>query len=359
MALAHWFPRARAGVAAALASLSALLCGVVGASAQGDNGQPGETGWQLCNATSYIISAAVGRPEATGITVQGWTKLQPGACETALPGPLQPGVHFLYARTSDAHRGGAKHWGGDHALCIDPTGSFQVENPPNCSDFGLEERRFSPVMVERRNRWKTTLTETDRYTLKKAKAAGVQRLLIDAGIYTGRIDGLLQRRTRSAIGAFLTENGLSESTSDTDLIDLLELSAIDRARTVGFSLCNRTDDRIWSAIARRRGDAWESRGWWLLEGGGCARAIDEALVQSDFYVYGELERPDGDIQRLTRAADAFCVARSKFAIAGRDNCEAGLYRTELFAKTRAPLDGRLVFEFFERDFDPPLETGGD
>ncbi|MEM7766628.1 MAG: DUF1036 domain-containing protein [Pseudomonadota bacterium] len=344
-------------MAMALATAWLAIAGPVTRTAVAQAPVAAAEGWRLCNATSYIVAAAVGRPEAGGITVQGWTKLRPGSCETALAGPLQPGVHFLYARTSDAHRGGAKHWGGDHPLCVDPTGSFQVENPPSCNDFGLEERRFSPVMIERRNRWQTTLTETDRYTLDKAKAAGVQRLLIDAGVYTGRIDGLLQRRTRSAIGEYLTENSLPASTPDNDLIDLLELSAIDRSRTVGLSLCNRTDHRVWSAIARRRGDEWESRGWWLLESGGCARAIDEALVQSDFYVYGEMERDDGETRMLTRAADGFCVARSKFAVSGRDNCEAGLYRTALFAKTPTPEDGRLVFEFFDRDFDEPADTG--
>ncbi|MEO1786704.1 MAG: DUF1036 domain-containing protein [Pseudomonadota bacterium] len=320
-------------------------------------GGPAGEGWRLCNATSYIVNASVGRPEASGVTVQGWTKLRPGSCETALPGPLTPGIHFLYAKTSDGHRGGTKHWGGDHGLCIDPTGSFQVENPPNCNDFGLEERRFSPVMIERRNRWQTTLTETDLYSLEKAKAAGVQRLLIDSGVYTGRIDGLLQRRSRSAIGEFLSENDLPSDTSDDELIDLLEQSAINRAGTVGLTLCNRTDNRLWSAIARRRGEEWESRGWWLLEAGGCARAIDEPLVQSDFYVYGELEDEDGNLRTLTRAADSFCVSRSKFAISGRDDCEAGLYRTTLFTKTRTPEDGRLVYEFFDRDFDPPTGRG--
>lgn len=355
MALERLSPRLATLTALALVVLLLIAGGRQPALAQAADEAEG---WRLCNATSYIVQAAVGRPEAGGVTVQGWTKLRPGSCEIALRGPLQPGVHFLYARTSEAHRGGARHWGGDHALCIDPTGSFQVENPPSCGDFGLEERRFTPVLIERRNEWQTTLTETDRYTLDKAKAAGVQRLLIDAGVFTGRIDGLLQRRTRSAIGDFLEENNLPADTADDDLIDLLELWATDRARMVGFSLCNRTDQRIWSAVARRRGDEWESRGWWLLEAGGCARVIDESLVQSDFYVYGEMEDEGGEVATLTRATDGFCIARAKFAIVGREDCEASLYRTALFAKTPAPQDGRLVFEFFARDFEPVGEAEG-
>ena len=336
-------------------SARALLALVLMALASGIGRAQAEDGWQVCNATSYIVSVAVGHPDNQKVVVEGWTKLRPGACETALQGTLQPGVHFLYAKTSDAHRGGTQHWGGDHPLCIDPTGSFSVENPPDCSEFGLEERRFRPVLVERRGSWQTTLTETERYSLQKAEAAGIQRLLIDAGVFSGRVDGLLQRRTRAAIGEFLNENNLPDSTSDADLIDLLEQSAVDRAQVVGLSLCNRTNKRIWSAIARRRGEAWESRGWWLLEAGGCARAIDEPLVQTDYFIYGEMEEGD-QIRTLTRAADSFCVSTSKFAITGRDDCEAGFYRSADFTKAATPEDNRLVYEFFERDFDPPKDA---
>ena len=35
--------------------------------------QAGE-GWELCNRTSYIIQAAVGLTQATGVSVDGWTR---------------------------------------------------------------------------------------------------------------------------------------------------------------------------------------------------------------------------------------------------------------------------------------------
>lgn len=310
-----------------------------------------EKGWRLCNQTSYVIEAAVARPEGQGIIVEGWTKLRPGACDYAITGTLTPGLHFLYGRSSSAHRGGARHWGGDQKLCIDPTGSFSVENPPDCANYGLEQRRFRPVLIERRTRWQTTFTETNEYTLEKAEAAGVQRLLEDAGIFSGRVDGLLGRKTRAAISEFLKINELPADTSDADLIDLLEQAAIDRAREVGFMVCNRTGQRVWSAIARRRGEDWESRGWWQLEAGGCARVIDEPLVQTDYYVYAEMETGDGRVRTLKRASENFCVARPKFAITGREDCEAAAYRTAQFTAAPPPKDKKLVFEFFERDFD--------
>jgi len=308
-------------------------------------------GWKLCNQTSFIIESAVGKPEGQGVVVEGWTKLRPGACEVAIPGPLKPGVHFIYSRSSGAHRGGARNWGGDRELCVDTTGSFALESPPDCAAMGLDSRDFRPVLIERKNSWRTNLVETDTYTLDKARQAGVQRLLIDADVYSGRIDGDIGKRTRASIREFLVSKGLSPDTSDENLIDILEQSAIARARTVGLTLCNRTDKRIWSAIARRKGEGWESRGWWMLEAGGCARAIDEPLLQTQHYVYAEMDDSDGKYRLMKNAADKFCVSRSKFAIVGRENCDASAYRDANFFGTVKPEDRKLVFEFFERDFE--------
>ena len=311
--------------------------------------QEGADGWSLCNRTSYIIEAAIGRPEGNGMTVEGWIKLQPGSCKLALPGPLEPKFHFVYARTSTAHRGGVREWGGNTDLCVDPTGSFSLESPPECAAMGLESRGFRAVEITRRTRWMTPFTEIDNYTADKARAAGIQRLLEEAGVVSNVIDGNIGHKTRTAINAFLKDNGLPATTSEPDLIDFLEQVAKERGRAVGFTVCNRTKNRIWSAIARRGSEGWESRGWWMLEAGGCSRVIDRPLSGAEHFVYGEME--DGDkLRTLAKASDAFCVGRSKFAIVGRDDCEASAYRTALFAATPAPVDRKLVFEFFERDF---------
>lgn len=336
-----------------LSGLALLFIGLFTPSAQAQSSQ----GWSLCNKTSFVIEAAIGRPEGSGVVVEGWTKLRPGACEVALQAPLTPGVHFLYGRTSDAHRGGERAWGGGHQLCVDTLGSFSVESLEDCDAMGLEAQSFRPVLIERSNRWSTTFSETDDYTLEKAAAAGVQRLLEDAGVYSGRIDGLIGRNTRAAIAEFLSERNLSANTSDADLIDILEQVAAQRARDVGFTVCNRTRKRVWSAIARRAGENWESRGWWVLEAGGCARVVDEPLLQTEHFVYGEMEEEDGSVRTLSRASDAFCVARAKFAINGRENCEQSAYRTALFTATPAPEERKLIFEFFERDFAPSGRGG--
>ena len=318
--------------------------------------QANSDGWEVCNETSYIIEAATGRYEGQGVVVEGWTRLRPGACEKVIEGALQPGIHYLFGRSSTAHRGGSKLWGGKSKLCIDPTGSFAVENIPDCTVMGLESREFRPVLIEDARRWRTSFTETEKRNLDQASAAGVQRLLDNAGVYSGRIDGYLGRQTRAAIGDFLTSKALDANTSDADLMDILEQTAIERARNVGLTFCNRTNKRIWSAMARRRGEGWESRGWWLLEAGGCARVIDEPLLQAGLFAYVEMESGDGEVRTLSRGSDAFCVSKAKFAITGREACEEAAYRTGLFVATPAPVNRKLVFEFFERDFGDPIDA---
>ncbi|MEM8615648.1 MAG: DUF1036 domain-containing protein [Pseudomonadota bacterium] len=333
-----------------LATFALAIWAILAFAAPNALAQDEERGWQVCNETSFIIEAATGRFEGQSVVVDGWTRLRPGACDYAIKGDLTPGLHYLFGRSSNAHRSGQRIWGGDFPLCIDPTGSFSVENLQNCTSMGLEARSFRPVMIENRTRWRTSFTETAKRDLDQAAAAGVQRLLDDAGVFSGQIDGFLGRRTRAAIADFLTSKNLSRETTDADLVDILEQAARERARNIGLTFCNRTDKRIWSAMAQRDGDGWESRGWWLLDAGGCARVIDEPLLQSQYFVYAELETGDGGVRTLARGSDPFCVSRSKFAITGRDACEAAAFRTGRFVSTPPPKDRKLVFEFFERDF---------
>ena len=343
MALERCFLRIAALVIAATTALALPV------RAQGEGG-----GWELCNKTSFIIEAAVGRTEGTGISVQGWTKLPPGSCDIALPGPLTPGIHYLYGRGSSAHQGGGREWGGRLELCVDPTGGFSLESPPDCAAMGLEAQGFRPVNITNNDSWRTNFSEIEEWSLERARDAGLQRLLDEAGIVSGNIDGNIGGRTRAAINDFLKLKSLPANTSDADLIDYLEQAAEERSRSVGFTLCNRTKNRIWSAIARRSTEGWESRGWWRIEAGGCARVVDRPLRGSEHFVYAEMEEPTG-LRTLARASEAFCVGRSKFAISGRENCENGSYRTALFTRTPPPTERKLVYEFFERDFLEPAK----
>jgi uncharacterized membrane protein len=337
------------------AALASLVCGAVVALASltGDAGaqqQRAPNGWQICNETSYVLEAATGRPDGRAIVVQGWTHLRPGECRLAVNAPLARGTHYLYARTSSAHRGGRRQWGGDARLCIDPSRSFSIENPPQCATMGLEEHRFRRVQINKRDTWRTSFAEAEPYTLSRARQAGLQRLLDDAGYdIRGGSRGIDPRRIAQAIAQFRANAHLAPNATENQLIDALETAARRRAGQVGLTLCNRTRGRLWTAVARRRGEGWESRGWWPLNAGGCVRTIDDVLMQDVYFVYASLEVNDGQ-RYLAAGGEPFCTSPARFAILGRDHCETRYYDTALFTPIGARGREGLVVDFNERDF---------
>jgi uncharacterized membrane protein len=340
----------RFGVLAAIpvAVLAALFAFTGGASAQRSS-----NGWQICNETTFVLEAATGRPDGRAILVQGWTRLRPGECRLAVSAPLARGTHYLYARTSSAHRGGRRQWGGDARLCVEPTNQFQIENPPQCAAQGLEERRFRRVQINKRDTWRTSFSEATAFSVARARQLGMQRLLEDAGydVRQGR-RGVDPRRIATAIAQFRSTARLSANASEDQLIDALEAAARRRSTQVGLTLCNRTRDRIWTAVARRRGEGWESRGWWSLNAGGCVRTIDEVLIQETYYVHASLESEEGP-RYLAAGGEPFCTSPARFAILGRNNCEGRYYQTTLFTRIGTRDREGLVVELEEDDFLEP------
>lgn len=353
MALARSFISLAAAAAAACAAIAALFASADRASAQ----QRGAaSGWQICNETSFVLEAATARPDGSAILVQGWTRLRPGECRVAVSAPLARGTHYLYARTSSAHRGGRRQWGGDASLCVDPSSSFAIENPPQCAAMGLEERRFRRVQINKRDTWRTSFSEAQTYSLSRARQAGLERLMGDAGyeIRRGR-GGVDPRAIAQSIAQFRLASRLAPNASEDQMTDALEVAARRRSDQVGLTLCNRARARVWTAIARRRGEGWESRGWWLLGQGGCVRVLDEALLQDVYYVHASLESQAGPRQ-LAAGGAPFCTSPARFAILGRENCETRYYDTTLFTPIPARDRDGLVLDFEERDFLEPNES---
>ncbi len=350
MALARLFTKRVAFAALAVAASAAALAFAGNAVAQQ---QRGPNGWQICNETTFVLEAATGRPDGRSIQVQGWTRLRPGECRVAVGAPLARGTHYLYARTSSAHRGGRRQWAGDARLCVDPTSQFQIVNPPRCTDT-YEERRFRRVQINKRDTWRTSFSEATQYSQSRARQLGLQRLLEDAGydVREGR-RGVDPRRIAQAIAQFRASARLSPTATEDQLIDALETAARRRSSQVGLTLCNRTRGRVWTAVARRRGEGWESRGWWALAPGGCVRTIDEVLIQEVYYVHASLQTPEGP-RFLAAGGEPFCTSPARFAILGRENCSARYYETTLFTRIGARDRDGLVVDFEDRDF---LETG--
>ena len=124
---------------------------------------------------------------------------------------------------------------------------------------------------------------------------------------------------------------------------------------MGLTLCNRTRGRVWTAIARRRGEGWESRGWWQLASGGCVRTLDESLIQDVYYVYAALDSDEGP-RLLAAGGEAFCTSPARFAVLGRENCDTRYYDTSVFTPISARNRDGLVVDFEERDFLAPGEA---
>ena len=353
MAPARSFNNPAALIALAAAALAALVLFAGGQAGAQDERQP--NGWQICNETSYVLEAATGRPDGRAILVQGWTRLRPGECRVAVTSPLARGTHYLYARTSSAHRGGQRQWGGDAQVCVDPGRQFNIENPPQCQTMGLEQRGFRRVQINKRDTWRTTFSEAQPYTLSRAQTAGLRRLLSDAGyeVAEGR-RGVDPRRIAQAVAQFRATARLADNASQNQLIDALETAARRRSEQVGLTLCNRARGRMWTAIARRRGEGWESRGWWPLNPGGCVRTIDEELFQDVYYVYASLESNEGP-RFLAAGGEPFCTSPARFAIIGRENCADRYYDVSYFTRISARSRDGLVVDFEERDFLPPGE----
>jgi uncharacterized membrane protein len=346
MALARLFTKR--GALAALAAAASLGALAFAGSAVAQQ-QRQANGWQICNETTFVLEAATGRPDNRAIQVQGWTRLRPGECRVAVSAPLARGTHYLYARTSAAHRGGRRQWAGDARLCVDPTSQFQLVNPPRCTD-DYEERRFRRVQINKRDTWRTSLAEATQYTQARARQMGLQRLLEDAGydVREGR-RGVDPRRIAQAVAQFRATARLSPSATEDQLIDALEQAARRRAGQVGLTLCNRTRSRVWTAIARRRGEGWESRGWWVLAPNGCVRTIDEVLIQEVYYVHASIDTANGP-RYLAAGGEAFCTSPARFAILGRENCDERYYQTTLFTRIGARDRDGLVVDFEDRDF---------
>ncbi|MCG8443120.1 MAG: DUF1036 domain-containing protein [Caulobacterales bacterium] len=310
--------------------------------------------WTLCNHTSYVLRAAIAYPDGTDLVSEGWLRLRPNECRIARSQRLTPGAHYFYARASRAHRGGMREWAGDTPLCANEE-DFSIRGARVCEGAGLPLRLFVPLEITE-TRWRTTVEEPERYNAARAGAAGLQRLLRDSGYEIASIDGYSGRRTVRAINQFMRDSGLSAQPPAHEMIDLLEAAALNSAGDSGLRLCNRSDGQLWTAIAMRRRNEWESRGWWPLAQGQCATVIDEPLEEdAPTYVYASLKAA-GRERPLAAADETFCLADTKFAILGRVNCiERGYLAGRFLA---VPTDGRtaVTLDFGPEDFDPLAPT---
>ncbi|MGK0266093.1 MAG: putative membrane protein [Maricaulis sp.] len=306
--------------------------------------------YDLCNQTSYIVHIATGWPVAGGVAIQGWTRMRPGECHEVAQGieladdqPL-----YFYAKTSDAYLGGVREWRGSTSLCVDEA-DFEVVASTRCASLGLASREFIRRDGDQRDR--TVLVGPDNYN-QHAEIAGIQRLLQSSGYPITAVDGYDGRGTDRAVERFMTDAALSTRPGNAALIDALEARAMTRNAQAGLTVCNQSDGDIATAIGYRAGEVWQSRGWWRLHAGECARLLAARLETASSYFYAER------INATTRLAlnggqDAFCIAPARFLAEERTGCAERGYATANFRRIPEPVDGGVRVTIEESDFAGP------
>jgi uncharacterized membrane protein len=290
---------------------------------------PAMAALKLCNRTSYVLYASTGQRTNSTITTRGWTRIAPGACEAAIQGALSAAAYYVYARTSQAHRGPARAWGGTSQLCVKET-DYAIETPAGASNCRSDDAflaPFAPVATKGEANWTMTFTQHPPLgSADAARRAGLARLLGDIGYRIGAngVEGV-----PAALEKFRTRMKLTKDAPSADLFDALETEALKVAAPAGYSICNDTDAPVWAALGERRGKVWSSRGWWKIVPGACARVIATALDTDKVYLL--VERKDG--KRLVSGKEAFCITNIQFDVEGRMKCAARGLKPAGFATT--------------------------
>ncbi|MGZ5999185.1 MAG: DUF1036 domain-containing protein, partial [Rhizomicrobium sp.] len=153
---------------------------------------PAAADLKICNRTSYVLYAATAAETPSEFASQGWTRLVPGACQSALSGALTAMAYYVYARSSEAHAGPARAWGGTRPICVkdvDFTSRDSV-SAHECQSDNFFTLSFAAIDTHHLTSWIMTLSETAAIaTLDEARTAGQKRLLKDLGYKIAVIDG--------------------------------------------------------------------------------------------------------------------------------------------------------------------------
>ncbi len=290
--------------------------------------------WQVCNETSYILNiviASVFEGDDEGqLHANDWEKLRAGQCLS--PKVKKGAPRYIYARSDPLHQGSIQEWKGHHAFCITPYDpsqptemQFSILPEQGCGPQNLLQAEFLRVLPTEK---RTAFIEPSGYG-KKSETAGLQRLLLDNNYGVKRIDGIGGRRTSNTLKAFLNDKGLKPDISTDAKLDALEAAALSLKSSIGVTLCNDSDARIWSALAWRTSQNWESQGWWPIEPKTCTHPFTRSLKDADVFLYARLETgtPQDLVLKSVSANEKskteekeFCVGSSSFSAVSHEFC---------------------------------------
>ena len=293
----------------------------------------GHAALTLCNRTSYVLYAANGTAVAGGAVAQGWSRLVPGGCNQVLPGDLTANAYYLYAKTSQAHAGPARAWGGTVPICVKDT-SFNNRdaiNPSRCASDDFFTLPFAVLDTHRMRSWTATFSESPMLTnLPQSQLAGLKRLLRDSGYRIGAIDGDPDKAAEGALADFRKKQKLAPTASVGDVFDALETYAMKTATPAGYSICNDTAKAVAAALGLKERNDWISHGWWKVPAGSCAKVMPDLAGADSVYLF--VQKINGP--PLVSGPNVFCVADLEFDIQGRNTCPKRGLTDAGFAETR-------------------------
>ena len=291
---------------------------------------PAQAALTLCNRTSYVLYAATSAVQSGRSETEGWTRVVPGECQIARKEPLTAQSYLVHARSSLAHSGPARAWGGNQPVCVKDS-NFTLKQPAaksSCTDdsFALP---FATLDNQGKRVWTMNFDEQPAMTMTEAQLAGVKRLLKDNGYPIPQIDGKPDKATGLALNDFRKRMNFGPNAGNAELFQALEREARRKIAPAGYTVCNDGPDAMMIALGQMDGGKIVSRGWWTVTPGACARAMTMPLASDAIYLLAQ--RKSGGT--LAAGSQRFCTAATAFEIEGNQNCAGRGFAETGFAAT--------------------------
>jgi uncharacterized membrane protein len=301
---------------------------------------PARADLKLCNRTSYVLQAATSTIRNTDSLTRGWTRIAPGDCAAAVKGRLAAGSYLVYARSSLAHAGPARAWGGAFPVCV-KDGDFvlhQTVTQAYCTTQDTFPLSFAPVNIKAGARdWTMDFDETPALaSLAAAQLAGVKRLLTDNGYRPGPINGEPEKATSTALDDFRKKMKFKPTDGNDVLFAALEKQALATSAPQGYAICNDSPEPLLAAIAQLGPGKPSSRGWWRIAPKACARTLTAPLSGP---VYLLAQKLSGVL--LVGGVEKFCTTSIAFDVEGRGDCDKRGLNESGFAQTAG--NGRIGY----------------
>jgi uncharacterized membrane protein len=295
--------------------------------------RPARAQLTLCNRTSYIIYAATTAIHSPRSQTQGWTRIVPGDCQLARKEPLTANTYLVHARSSTAHSGPPRAWGGNYPICV-RDGDFaisQAVTQPYCTAEGTFALPFAPLDNHGKTSWTMNFGEQPAMgSLTAAQLAGVKRLLKDNGYPIAAINAKPDKTTGTALNDFRKRMHFAPTAGNAELFTALEREAAKKTVPAGYTVCNDGSEAALVALGQMRAGKATSRGWWTVPARGCAKLLTVPLADTRFFLLAQ--RRNG--APLAGGPRRFCIAPQAFEINGAGGCgtrgfgEAGFVPTD-------------------------------